>query len=169
MWVRWASPGCWGTFTHTSTLDKSPLRNPDWLPQRDHVPRATVMIPQPHWQRQTPGNDGHTWHQGLLCPATSGPFPLLLWKGAQIKHPMALHTAWGGTRKTLCGQRSARKGSATPEGHVGELGSPGPQATGQGGQVEAQIPCTGTGIHPTGEKPSHSHRLTCILDEEASR
>ena len=42
-----------------------------------------------------------------------------MWKGAWIKHPVALHTAWGGMRKALRGQDSARKGSATPEWHVG--------------------------------------------------
>lgn len=35
------------------------------------------------------------------------------------------------------------------------MGSPGPQATGQDGQVEVQIPHTC--IHPMGGKPSKSH------------
>lgn len=40
LWVCWAPPVCWGTFMHTSALDKHPLRNPDWLPQRDHAPQG---------------------------------------------------------------------------------------------------------------------------------
>lgn len=39
LWMYWALPECWGTFAHVSTLDKHSLRNPSWLPQRDHVPQ----------------------------------------------------------------------------------------------------------------------------------
>lgn len=76
-----------------------------------------------------------------------------MWKGAWIKRPMALHTAWGGTRKALRDQ----DGVCHPRGAwKGEMESPGPQATGQDGQVEAQIPHTGTGACPVGRKPSRS-------------
>lgn len=39
-------------------------------------------------------------------------------KAIWIKHPVVLQTAWGGTRKALRSQDSARTESGTPEGHV---------------------------------------------------
>lgn len=92
-----------------------------------------------------------------------------MWKGARIKHPVALHTAWGGMRKALHGQDSARKGSATPEWHGrGEWALQGPRLQGRMDrrklrsltQVQVSVLWVGS---------AHTARLTCILDEEASR
>lgn len=62
-----------------------------------------------------------------------------MWKGARIKCPVGLHTAWGGTRKALRGQDSARTGSATPEGHGrGKWSLQGPRLQGRMGRLKSR-------------------------------
>ena len=60
-------------------------------------------------------------------------------KEAWIKHPVALHTAWGGMKKVLCGQDSARNGLPPQRGLWGGNGvsrTPGYRAGWAGGSAD---------------------------------
>lgn len=168
MWVRWAPPGRWGTFTHTSTLDKSPLRNPDWLPQRDHVPQATAMIPRPHWQCQTPGSDGHTGTRDCSAQQLLAHFRCCCGKEHRSSTPWPCTLPGEARGKPCVVSVVPGRGLPPQRGMWGTWGLQGLRLQGRMGRWKHRS-LVRVSSPRVGSPHTASHRLTCILDEEASR
>lgn len=150
LWLRWAPPGCWDTFSHTSTPDKHPLCSPDWLPQSDHVPQGNWDDPPNPSALSDTQHPWSCWHQGLLCPVASDPHseddPLLMWKGARIKHPAALCTLPG-----EAGGKPCMVGIVPGRGLA-------PQRSTEGGNGVSRTPGYRAGWAGGSTDPSHRYR-----------